>query len=204
MQPEHLIAFNLALLVAICSPGPALIYIIQASLSGGRTVGFLTGCGSAVAAAGWTLAALLGLDQLFKLFPWAYTGFKIAGAFYLLYIAWKTWKYAHVPIEVRARPHARAFMGGLLVNLANPKAVLFAGAVLVVVFPPGLSLADKALVTANHLTVEIVAYALFAVLLNTRAVSARYLKLKPVFDRVAAAVLGALGVRLILDRSELV
>ncbi|MEQ8665189.1 MAG: LysE family translocator [Rhodospirillales bacterium] len=201
MELSHLIAFNLALGVAICSPGPALIYIIQSSLSGGRAVGFLTGCGSATAAAGWTLAALMGLDQLFQLFPWAYAGFKTAGALYLMVIAWRTWRNAHVPIEVRARPHARAYLGGLLVNLANPKAVLFAGAVLVVVFPPGLSLADKALVTANHLGVEIVAYGLFATLLNTRAVSARYLRLKPVFDRVAAAVLGALGVRLILDRS---
>lgn len=204
MELSHLIAFNLALAVAICSPGPALIYILQASLSGGRMVGFMTGCGSATAAAGWTLAALLGLDTLFQLFPWAYAGFKTAGALYLMFIAWKTWKNARVPIEVRARPHARAYMGGLMVNLANPKAVLFSGAVLVVVFPPGIGLGDKLIVAADQLAVEIVAYGLFATLLNTHAVSSRYLRLKPVFDRIAAAVLGALGVRLILDRSEIV
>lgn len=200
MTVEHLIAFNLALAVAICSPGPAMLYITQASLSGGRMTGFFTGCGLATMAAAWTLAALLGLDAVFTLFPWAYTSFKIAGACYLIWIAVQTWRHARDPIQARERPHARAFIGGFLVNLANPKAVLFAGAVLVVIFPPDMTLMAKGIITLNHLLIEVIAYGLFAAVLNTAHVSQRYLALKPMFDRLAATVLGALGIRLLVDR----
>ena len=94
MDAEHLLAFNLALLAAIASPGPALLYALRMTLGGGRAAGIATGCGLAVMAATWTLMALLGLDGLFRLFPWAYTAFKIAGALYLLYVAWTTWRGA--------------------------------------------------------------------------------------------------------------
>ena len=200
MEAAHFIAFNLALLAAIASPGPAMLYAVRATLSGGRKVGISTGCGLGLMAALWTLMALIGLDGLFTLFPWAYTTFKIAGALYLLYVAWSTWRGASDPVEASDRPHARAFLGGLLVNLANPKSVLFAAAVLVVIFPPELTVAQKAVIFGNHLAIELIAYTSFALLLSTEPVSRRYLRAKPVLDRIAAAVLGALGVRLILER----
>jgi len=200
MNAAHLGAFNLALLVALASPGPALLYALRTTLSNGRVAGILTGCGLGTMAATWTFMALLGLDGLFRLFPWAYATFKILGAIYLIYIAWNTWRSAGAPIGEVSRPHARAFLGGVLVNLANPKSVLFAAAVLVVIFPAGLTGPQMALVVGNHLAVEFIAYSCFAILLSTRSVSSRYLRAKPVLDRIAAAVLGALGVRLILER----
>ena len=99
-----------------------------------------------------------------------------------------------------ATPQRRAFLSGLLVNLANPKSVLFAASVLVVIFPPELGASEKLLIIANHLAVELAAYSLFALALSTAPARDGYLRLKPVFDRIAAAVLGALGLRLMLDR----
>ena len=173
---------------------------MRASLSGGRKTGIITGCGLAVMAATWTLLALAGLEGFFRLFPWAYMVFKIAGAGYLLFIAWQTWRNAREPVTESARPHARAFFGGILVNLANPKSVLFAAAVILVVFPPTLTVADKALIVANHLLVEIIVYTAFALLLSTRTVSEGYLRAKPLLDRFAAIVLGGLAARLIVER----
>ena len=200
MEAAHFIAFNLALLAAIASPGPAMLYAVRATLSGGRRVGISTGFGLGLMAALWTLMALVGLDGLFKLFPWAYATFKVAGALYLLYVAWTTWRGANDPVETSDRPQSRAFLGGLLVNLANPKSVLFAAAVLVVIFPPELTLVHKAVIFGNHLAIELMAYTCFALLLSTEPVSRRYLRAKPMLDRISAAVLGALGVRLIVER----
>ena len=200
MTIEHLIAFNLALCVAIASPGPALLYLMKSALSGGWRTGFFTGCGLGLAAAGWTLAALLGLDALFTLFPWAYLSFKFAGACYLVWIAIQTWCHAKDGVTAAEQPHSRSFLSGLLINFANPKAVLFAGAVLVVIFPPDMSLSQKGVITLNHLIVELIAYGLFSALLNTPPVSRRYLALKPVFDRISAVILGALGIRLLVER----
>jgi len=200
MEPAHLIAFNLTLLAAMATPGPALLFALRQSVSGGRAAGLATGAGLALMAAAWTGAALLGLEAAFTLFPAAYLGMKLAGAVYLIWIAFHLWRDANRPLPGAGTPRRRAFLGGILVNLLNPKSVLFAAAVLVVIFPPELSVADKALIVANHFLVEVLVYSGFAMLLATRPARAGYLRLKPAIDRAAALILGALGLRLLIDR----
>lgn len=202
MELAHVIAFNLTLLAAIASPGPAMLYALRASLVGGFRTGFLTGAGLGTMAAIWTLLALLGLDGLFALFPWAYVAMKTIGALYLMWIAYQMWKDAKTPLDLSeaSTPRRRAFWSGVLVNVANPKAILFASAVLLVIFPRDLTFAEKSFVVANHLAVEWLFYAAFAGLLSTRQAQAGYLRLKPILDRIAAAVLGALGLRLLLEK----
>lgn len=202
MDWAHLVAFNLTLLAALVSPGPAMLVALRATLTGGRRTGIVTGLGLACMASAWLALALLGLDAVFTLFPWAYTLLKIAGAAYLIWIAVKMWRTASVALDDTA-PRAsgqQAFITGALTNLANPKSVLFAASVLVVIFPPTLTLLEKGLLAANQLIIETMAYTAFALALSTPPARAGYLRLKPVFDRIAASVLGALGVRLLLDR----
>ena len=203
MELAHLIAFNLTLLAAIASPGPSLLFLVRSTLAHGRRAGVMTALGLGTMAAAWTALALLGLDQLFAIVPWAYFALKTAGAGYLLWIAVQTWRHAHMPIASVPRPsRRRAFVSGLLVNLGNPKSVLFAGAVMVVIFPPGLTGAEKAVIVLNHLAVEWLLQPALALALSTAPLRAGYLRLKPLFDRIAAAVLGGLGLRLLLDRQE--
>lgn len=200
MDIQHLLAFNLALLVAIASPGPALLVAIRTNLGSGRRSGLAVGCGLGIMAATWTMMAVLGLDSMFRLFPWLYAGVKIAGAAYLIYVAWKMWSGARNPIEVTEQKVQHAFWTGLLVNLLNPKAVLFAAAVLIVIFPGKLSLAEGAVLVMNHLLVEWGFYIVLAFVLSTKTVSAKYLRAKVYIDRFAALVLGGLGARLLLVR----
>ncbi|MEL6644585.1 MAG: LysE family transporter [Pseudomonadota bacterium] len=200
MELAHLIAFNLALLAALASPGPALLLALRNTLTGGQAAGVATGIGLALVAALWTLAALLGLNAVFTLFPWAYTAVKTAGALYLLYIAWSTWRGAKTPVGAAKGTGRRAFLSGVMVNLLNPKSVLFAAAVLVVIFPPNLTLAEKFLIVSNHFVVEVIAYSLFALVLSRGPVRDGYLRAKPVIDRVTAVILGGLGARLLVER----
>jgi threonine/homoserine/homoserine lactone efflux protein len=202
MDLTHIIAFNATLLAAILSPGPAMLMSIRASLAGGFRQGFIVGLGLATMAATWTLLALLGLDGIFALFPWAYVTLKIAGALYLIWIAVQTWRNARRPIgdDVQDTKQGKSFVAGLTVNLANPKSVLFASAVLLVIFPQDITLADKAFVVANHFIVEVICYSGLAMLLSTPAARDSYLRAKTVMDRSAAGVMGTLGLRLLLDR----
>jgi len=200
MEWTHIVAFNIAFVAAFLSPGPAMLYALRATVQGGRTAGLATGAGLAVMAALWTLMALLGLGAAFQMFPWAYAVFKVCGAAYLIYIAIQTWRHANDDIAEVENPKARAFLGGFLVNLANPKSVLFSAAVLVVVFPIDLSGTEKAFIFGNHLVLELIAYTVLTALMSREIVSRQYLRAKPIFDRIAAAVLGALGVRLLVDR----
>ena len=202
MELAHVIAFNLTLLAALMSPGPAMLVALRTSLTQGRRAGVTIGLGLGLAAATWTLLALLGLNVVFTLFPWAYITLKVIGASYLIYLAVTIWRDARTPMMPDA-PTVRQgyFVRGLLVNLSNPKSMLFAASVLVVIFPQDLSTREIVLIVINHMAVEWVAYASFAFLLSTRPARDGYLRLKFLFDRVAAGVLGVLGLRLMLDRS---
>ncbi|MDA7424333.1 LysE family translocator [Thalassococcus lentus] len=200
MEWTHLLAFNLALLAAMAAPGPALLFALRQSIAGGFATGLATGIGLALMAAIWTAAALLGLEIVFALFPLAFTLMKLAGAAYLLWIAYQLWRDARQPVADNAQPGARAFWGGFLVNLGNPKSMLFAASVLVVIFPPDLTLSAKAAIVLNHFAVEVMIYGLFAALLSSGPARAGYLRAKPVIDRIAAAVLGLLGLRLLFGR----
>ena len=198
----HLLAFNAALLLAILSPGPSLLFLTRQTLTHGRRAGVMTAFGLAVMAALWTLAALLGLQTLFALFPWAYATLKTLGAIYLIYLAIQMWRTAAQPLNRQAAPAAdrRSFVSGLLVNLANPKSVFFSAAVIVVIFPAGISPLDKTLIFANHLAVELIVQPALALLLGTAAVRNRYLAFKPTLDRAAGTILGVLGLRLLLEK----
>ena len=202
MTWEQLVAFNIALLVAIASPGPALLMATHTSASRGRAAGIAVGVGLGLMAAIWTLMALLGLAVVFELFPMVYIGAKILGGLYLLYLAYKMWRNASAPISAQLPPARHAFRQGFFVNLLNPKSVLFAAAVLVAVFPAGLSVAESFVIVINHFVVEVTFYSTFAFCMSTQAVSARYMRAKVYIDRGAAIVLGALGIRLVASRWE--
>jgi threonine/homoserine/homoserine lactone efflux protein len=194
----HLAAFNLALFLACAAPGPAFLVCVERSLAGGRREGVLTGAGLAVMAGLWTLAALLGLDALFALFPWAYAGMKVAGAVVIVAIALRVWRGARDPVDPAAPASGRrAFLRGFVLNLGNPKSILFSAGVLLVIFPPGLSAAEMALVTANHVALEIAVYATLAHLMSRDAIRLRYLAAKPAINRAMALVLAALGLNLL-------
>ncbi|WP_273511305.1 LysE family translocator [Planktotalea frisia] len=200
MELAHLIAFNLTLLAAILSPGPAMLYFIRTTLASGRMAGLYTVWGLGVMAATWTALAFLGLDAIFAVFPWAFIALKTIGALYLIWIAYQTWAHARAPMGDAPTPPMRAFLGGVLVNMSNPKSVLFAGAVIMVIFPQGMAFADKTIVVLNHLVIELIVGSALVLAFSTKHVSAGYLRAKPILDRIAASVLGFLGLKLLLSR----
>jgi threonine/homoserine/homoserine lactone efflux protein len=195
-----LLAFNTVLIAAIMAPGAALLYFIKTTVASGRAAGMATGLGLGTSAAIWTMAALLGLETVFTLFPWAYTALKIGGALYLIWIAIQTWRHARDTLGDSPTPRGHAVVSGMLLNMGNPKSMLFAAAVIVVVFPQGLAVIDIAIIVLNHWLLELAFYTLFATLLGSPVARRGYLGLKPLFDRIAATLLGALGLRLILER----
>lgn len=200
MTADAMIAFNLVLLAALASPGAALLYAIRTCVASGRAAGIATGVGLGLMASLWTLAALLGLEGLFRLFPWAYTVLKVGGALYLIWLAVQTWRHARAPVSASDRPPGRAFLSGMMINAGNPKSVLFAAAVIVVIFPQGLSAPEIALIMANHFLLEVCFYSLFAVFMSSGPARQGYMRAKPILDRIAATLLGALGVRLLTER----
>jgi threonine/homoserine/homoserine lactone efflux protein len=126
-----LFAVPFALAAAI--PGPALAALVGQVLARGprASVRFVAGmlCGNMT----WLLTAIFGLSALAVRFETAFLAIKWLGIVYLVFVAYKLWTAAAaVPPQVGAVAAAgrSSFLGGLAVTLANPKAVVFFGAIL--------------------------------------------------------------------------
>ncbi len=125
---------TLALFAAAClalcvTPGPDMLLIASRSISQGKGSGFATLAGIQVGTYCHAAAVALGLSQLFLAVPIAYDVVRYAGAAYLLYLAWQTFRAsgtALVPTAgLRRYPLGVVFRQGLLTNLLNPKMALF-------------------------------------------------------------------------------
>lgn len=201
MDLEHIVAFNLALVLALISPGPAFVMSIQTTLSSGRKSGVHFGVGLGLMAAVWTSLALVGLEAVFLVFPWAYGLIKTIGAIYLLYIAATIWRNSAQKLTVDSNQNtAKSFVRGVLVNALNPKSVLFAAAVLIVVFPPNMLFNENAFVVLNHFLVEVVFYSTLACIMSRQTVREKYISLKLYLDRISSVALGGFGLSLLSER----
>ncbi|QTD93191.1 LysE family translocator [Burkholderia anthina] len=121
--------FSGACLALTATPGPDMLLIASRSVSQGRRAGFATLAGIQAGTYCHALAAALGLSQLFVAVPIAYDAVRFAGAAYLLYLAWKTFRSdatALSPVaSQRRRSTGAIFRQGLTTNLLNPKMALF-------------------------------------------------------------------------------
>ncbi|RJL27108.1 LysE family translocator [Bailinhaonella thermotolerans] len=114
----------------VLSPGPNMMYLVSRSAGQGRSAGIVSLAGVAAGFLVYLVAANLGLAVLFAAAPGLLTAIRIAGAAYLLWLAWRTLRpggasvftAGHVPPE----SPRRLFTMGLLTNLLNPKiAILY-------------------------------------------------------------------------------
>jgi len=121
--------FAIACLALTATPGPDMLLIASRSLSQGRASGFATLAGIQMGTYCHALAAAFGLSQLFLAVPLAYDIVRYAGAAYLLYLAWKSFRATGTPFATTpglARHSTfTVFRQGLLTNLLNPKMALF-------------------------------------------------------------------------------
>jgi threonine/homoserine/homoserine lactone efflux protein len=114
----------------VLSPGPNMMYLVSRSISQGRRAGIISLGGVAAGFLVYLVGANLGLAVLFAAVPELLTVIRIAGACYLLWLAWKTIKPGGVSVftvqDVPADSPRRLFTMGLLTNLLNPKiAILY-------------------------------------------------------------------------------
>lgn len=124
-----LIAFAVASLAVILSPGPDTIYVLTRSVGEGRRAGIVATLGISAGLCLHVGAAALGLSKLFEHAPVAYDVLRYGGVLYLLYLAWRTFTAGDAPLAVptgAARKRlARAFGEAALTNILNPKVAVF-------------------------------------------------------------------------------
>lgn len=194
-------------LLAVASPGPSTVLVIQTAAVSGRRAGLLAAFAMMLGATAWAAAALYGLQVLFARFDWLYVAFRIAGALYLLYLAYMLIRHAGAPLP-EADPSAaqssavragawQGFAKALLLQLSNPKVMVFMGSIFVSLLPAQPPAWMDATVLAIVAINEFTWFALLALLFSGGAARDFYRRTKLWLDRLMGGVLGLLGARLL-------
>lgn len=121
---SNLITFALISLGMALTPGPNMIYLISRSLCQGKQAGIVSLGGTGLGFVFYMLCAAFGITALLMAIPLAYEALKIAGAMYLIYLAWKAITSPHSPFELQntvAYSNQKLFLMGFFTNLLNPK-----------------------------------------------------------------------------------
>jgi threonine/homoserine/homoserine lactone efflux protein len=202
------VGIALVALGLVLTPGPNMIYLVSRSITQGRHAGLVSLLGVAAGFGVYLAAATAGLTAVFAAVPAAYLVLKIAGAAYLLYLAWQAIRpgarYAFEAHELPPDRPRRLFAMGLVTNLLNPKI-----AVLYVALLPQFIDHARGSVALQSLTLGGIQITV-ALIVNTMIVLgagalARFLSARPLWLRiqhyVMGTVLAGLAIRLVADRS---
>ncbi|GAA0427806.1 lysine transporter LysE [Acrocarpospora corrugata] len=208
MSYEALAGIAVVALVMVLTPGPNMVYLVSRSITQGRRAGLVSLTGVVVGFLTYLTATCLGLTVVFALVPAAYTAIKLAGACYLLYLAWKTLRPGGLsvfePGDLRPDSTSRLFTMGLVTNLLNPKAAVLYLSLLPQFIEPS---AGRVMLQSIVLgTVQItVSMAVNLLIVFTAGALATFLRARPAWLRaqryVTGTVLGVFAVKLATDRS---
>jgi threonine/homoserine/homoserine lactone efflux protein len=197
-----------AILIGAVSPGPSFLLVARTSIGVSRSGGLAMAAGMGTGAVIFAVLTLIGLRALLTEVTWLYLGLKILGGSYLLFLAFNLWRNANEPLTTSESPHRnpiplrKSFSLALVTQISNPKTAIYYGSIFVAVLPAAPPDWMLAILPFLVFTIEAGWYALVAVAFSSERPRAAYLRFKGKIDRLAAIVMGGLGVRLILDTAQ--
>lgn len=209
---EHaqvLLALAVVDFVAVATPGPNFMLVSQAATTRSRTQALLVVSGLLASNMTWCAAVFLGLAVVFAASPILHSMAQVGGAAYLIYLAVGLWRAPkqHPVVPGCASPSSEGaggngFLRGWFVGMSNPKSLVYFSSVFTVFLPanspPLLQAWGVAAVAVN----TVVWYGAVALLLSLPGVQQAFLRRQVVVNRVAAAMLGAFGMRLLLAKTD--
>ncbi len=113
------------------TPGPAVLLTAGQAIARGFSAGFAVVLGTQLGNLVYFVISAAGLGAILMASEAAFTAVKYAGAAYLIYLGIRTIRHAPkaaAPEQEKVPVWRHPFMQGLLNQLANPKSILFWGA----------------------------------------------------------------------------
>jgi threonine/homoserine/homoserine lactone efflux protein len=195
--------FLVAVVILSVVPGPDIAFVMASGLSGGRRGGLLAATGVSAGVMVWMLVTAFGLGTLVTELPELATVLRVAGAGYLAYLAWSTWRHAGRYSGTGPRSDdRRMFWRGTLTNLANPKLGLFFTA-----FLPQFVDSDRGSVVGQFVVLGLIVQAVGLVVDasvgmaagGARDLLSRHPGLPGTLDRTASGVFAVLAAAIAID-----
>ena len=120
--------FLLTSLVVVLIPGTGAVYTITTGLTLKWRASIAAAIGCTLGIVPHILASIVGLSALLNMSAKVFSTIKIAGAIYLLYLAWNMWREAGT-LEINKRgtetSALRIVIKAIAINLLNPKLTIF-------------------------------------------------------------------------------
>lgn len=202
-EVSNLLAFAAVALGMVLTPGPNMVYLISRSICQGRKAGLISLGGVALGFVVYMLCAAFGITALVLAVPFAYDAIRIAGAAYLLWLAWQAVRPGgRSPFQVKDLPKdgpGKLFLMGFLTNLLNPKiAVMYLSLLPQFIDPARGSVLGQALALGStQIVISVLVNAAIAI---SAGAIALFLTRRPSFAVVQRWVMGtvlaALAVRM--------
>lgn len=193
VDPHLYFTFLGVMAVMAITPGPANLFAVATGVAKGRAAALAGMVGMNTATLVWFGAAALGLGALVKAFPEAFRLIAIGGALYVAWLGLRAWRGAFRTAQEPETPAIRrgrsAIVDGFMVQIANPKAILFFTAVL----PPFLDVNRPVAAQLTLFAVAVIgldALSMSAYGLAGAALSRRMAR--PGFRRVFGLIVGGL------------
>jgi threonine/homoserine/homoserine lactone efflux protein len=201
------LGFAAASTLVVLLPGPDTLVVVRNLVRGGRRQAVRTVLGVLTGLALWMLAAVVGLAAVLRASEAGYEALKIAGACYLLWLAFESLRGRAAPQVAGPddTPTRRGLLGsgygaGLATNLLNPKVGVFFIAFLPGFVPHGADVALTSLLFGSIFVTEGMLYFVILIALADRVVgwmtrpsTRRWL------DRAAGLVFVGFSVRLVTE-----
>lgn len=124
----NLWGFISAAVLLTLMPGPDILFVITRSVTRGRRAGIVFAAGLCTGLIVHVTAVSLGVSVLLMSSPLAFTCLKLAGAAYLIYLGIRAFlarRRNHFEWQPAAAEQGRLYRKGILMNVLNPKVVLF-------------------------------------------------------------------------------
>jgi threonine/homoserine/homoserine lactone efflux protein len=203
MTQSTLLCFLGASMALTIAPGPDNIFVLTQGVARGRKAAIVTALGMCSGISIHTTAAALGISALFYSSAAAFNMVKLAGAAYLLYLAFRTLRERSAVRLAKAdeRPPMALFRRGFIMNVLNPKVAMFFLAFLPQFVSPGAQhFALQMLLLGFIFMVQ--AVFIFTLIGFFSGAIGNYILARPGlarrFDWLTAGVFASLGVRLAL------
>ncbi|MDG4767447.1 LysE family translocator [Solwaraspora sp. WMMD406] len=186
----------------VLTPGPNMIYLASRSIVQGRQAGLISLGGVIAGFVVYLALVAVGVAAVLAIVPWLYTAIKLAGAAYLLWLAWSALRPGgHSAFEPRVLPpdsRRKLFTMGLVTNLLNPKiAILYMSLLPQFVDPARGHIIEQTMILG--LTQIVVAGTVNALIVLFASSISLFLKHRPTWLRIQrylmGTVLAALAVR---------
>jgi threonine/homoserine/homoserine lactone efflux protein len=201
LKPE----FLLTSLIVVLIPGTGVVYTITTGLTLKWRASLAAAIGCTLGIVPHILASILGLSALLNMSAQVFSVLKLAGASYLLYLAWNMWREAGT-LQINKKGTetsvTQIIIKAIAINLLNPKLTIFFFAFLPLFVSnnsssPGM---EMVMLSAVFMAITFIVFALYGILAS--GISAYLMNSSKTFKRLQqafAVILAGFAVQLALS-----